>query len=257
MSKTIAQIEQELDAKIPGSVVCERDGGGGRKLSYLEGHYVIDRLNKIFGPTKWDKEITDVRLVTNTTSRGEFPAYLVKVRLTVSYQGEQDKYRAFVIKEAYGYGADKSSQNAHELAIKEAVTDALKVAAKDLGMSLGLALYDKEQVNVDYEDEKAPARESTMVKPAQRAESPKGSEASSSKVPSQVSSAPSGSNGNTPRPDKVRDLIRSYVNAAIKRGVLTMPDMKKYLQDNHKADTLDGVQDSGLDTILTHVKGLS
>src|ERR1700744_3140760 len=126
--KTIEQIESELKAKIPRDVVSLRDGGGGRKLSYLEGWYVIDRLNKIFGHTGWSKEVLDVRQVVNTTQRGEFPAYIVKVRLTIVNENN-----IVIYKEAYGYGADKSSQNAHELAIKEAVTDALKVAAKDFG----------------------------------------------------------------------------------------------------------------------------
>lgn len=145
MIKTLEQVEVELDQKIPRDVVSLRDGGGGRKLSYLEGHYVIDRLNKVFGHLNWAKEIVDVREVKNETPRGTFPAYLVKVRLTVFVEGRA------TIKEGYGYGADKSSQNAHELAIKEAVTDALKVAAKDLGMSMGLALYDKTQENVEDE----------------------------------------------------------------------------------------------------------
>ena len=44
---------------------------------------------------------------------------------------------------------------------KEAVTDALKRAAKNLGMSMGLALYDKEQVNVDDgEEQEQPAAKS-------------------------------------------------------------------------------------------------
>lgn len=148
-----AEISAQLDEKIPRDVVSLRDGGGGRKLSYLEGHYVIDRLNKVFGHLNWAKEITDVRLVSNVTNRGEFPAYLVKVRLTVFVMNRA------MVKEGYGYGSDKSSQNAHELAIKEAVTDALKVAAKDLGMSMGLALYDKTQENV--EDDKPKAAEVT------------------------------------------------------------------------------------------------
>lgn len=141
--KDLNQIELLLNEKIPRDVVSLRDGGGGRKLSYLEGWYVIDRLNRVFGPLGWAKEILDVKEVRNTTSKGEFPAYLVKVRLTVQHAGQ------ITVKEGYGYGADKSTQNAHELAIKEAVTDALKVAAKDLGMSMGLALYDKTQENVE------------------------------------------------------------------------------------------------------------
>lgn len=151
--RTIKEIEAMLDEKIPRSVVEQRDGGGGRSLSYLTAHYVIDRLNQVFGHMNWTKEIKEVKEVVNTTSRGQFPAYIVKVRLTVSIPGEEGSFTC-VAKEAYGYGNDKSGQNAHELAIKEAVSDALKVAAKDFGMSMGLALYDKEQVNVEEEEPK-------------------------------------------------------------------------------------------------------
>jgi DNA repair and recombination protein RAD52 len=155
MSKTIQEIEKQLDEGIPRSVVSERDGGGGRKLSYLEGHYVIDRLNKVFGHLNWSKEIVEIKEVVNTTSKGTFPAYLAKVRLIIRPPHTEGLtyYQENVIKEGYGYGADKSGQNAHELAIKEAVTDGLKVAAKDLGQSMGLALYDKTQENVIDDEE--------------------------------------------------------------------------------------------------------
>lgn len=159
MSKTVEQLNDELDTKIPRDVISERDGGGGRKLSYLEGFYVIDRLNKVFGNLNWHNEITDVRAITNKTAKGEFPAYLVKVRLAI--RGADG---TLTIKEGYGYGSDKSTQNSHELAMKEAVTDALKVAAKNLGMSMGLALYDKTQENVDDGETKGEVE----VKPERR-----------------------------------------------------------------------------------------
>lgn len=163
--RDLKEIEELLNAKIPREVVSRRDGGGGKKLDYLEGYYVIDRLNKIFGPLGWTKEITDVRQVVNTTHKGDFPAYLVKVKLQVFHNEG-----GWVTKEGYGYGSDKSSQNAHELAIKEAVTDALKVAAKDLGMSMGLALYDKTQEFVDDgEETEAPAAAKPPVSEAKPA----------------------------------------------------------------------------------------
>lgn len=155
MSKSVIDIEKELDDKIPRDVVSLRDGGGGRKLSYLEGWYVIDRLNKVFGPLNWAKEILDVRLL-----EGSKPAYLVKVRLTV-----KNGHEIYTVKEGYGYGSDKGPNNPHELAIKEAVTDALKVAAKDLGMSMGLALYDKSQENVDDTKEESAVANAKPITP--------------------------------------------------------------------------------------------
>lgn len=252
MSRTLEQIEKELDAKIPRSAVSEREGSHGRTLSYLEGHYVIDRLNKIFGPLGWSKEIAEVKEVVNKTSKGEFPAYLVKVILTVrsSYyttvtgSGEPlSPYYTTIVKEAYGYGCDKSTQNAHELAIKEAVTDALKVAAKDLGMSLGLALYDRTQENVDDGEQTPISRPepvpATPVKPSQE---PAKVEAASTETKAADT-------------DKLRVVIRSHVKAAIKKGVLTMDEMKAHLTGNYAAETLDGVgSPEDLKVILAYVQ---
>lgn len=234
MSRTKIEIDSMLDEKIPRSVVSERDGGGGRKLSYLEGWYVIDRLNRIFGPTGWSKNILEIREVVNKTPRGEFPAYLVKLALTIHNEGYP------IVKEAYGYGSDKSPQNAHELAIKEAVTDALKVAAKDLGMSLGLALYDKTQEFVDDEEivqnnGTAPDTKSvskTIVAEAQPPNLP------------------------TLADDKKRELIRSYFSAAVKKGVTTLPEMQQYLQGEFSVQKLDDAPKESLDMILAYVKGL-
>src|SRR4051812_31969840 len=48
----------------------------------------------------------------------------------------------------YGSGIDKDIGQAHESAIKEAETDAMKRALMTFGNPFGLALYDKDQANV-------------------------------------------------------------------------------------------------------------
>lgn len=256
MSKTIEQIEQELDAKIPRSVVEERDGGGGRKLSYLPGHYVIDRLNKIFGPLNWEKEITDIKEVVNKTSRGEFPAYLVKVRLSVNItqsrgESSENKYSSsYVVKEAYGYGCDKSGQNAHELAMKEAVTDALKVAAKDFGMSLGLALYDKEQVNVEDDEPQAAPKPAAIPRALP---TPKSDNAPRVEAPAPVAKREPAQEDTS----KLKTLIRTELKNAVTLGKITTGQMQDKLLDKFgvmKLDNLDKVQ---LDQVLVMVKELS
>lgn len=211
MSKTLQELGLELDQKIPRDVVSLRDGGGGRKLSYLEGHYVIDRLNKVFGHMNWSKDIVSVKEVENTTSRGVYPAYLVKVRLTVGFATPDGQFKT-ATKEGYGYGSDKSSQNAHELAIKEAVTDALKVAAKDLGMSMGLALYDKAQENVDDGNEE-------RIEPIKRIEK---SEVRDDKGVSGAGQA--GTDAATPA--KLEEAIKQYVKVAVAQKRLTIEEFK-------------------------------
>jgi hypothetical protein len=50
----------------------------------------------------------------------------------------------------YGSGIDRDLGAAHESAVKEAETDAMKRALMTFGNPFGLALYDKTKANVDY-----------------------------------------------------------------------------------------------------------
>lgn len=246
MSKTIEQIEQELDQKIPRDVVSLRDGGGGRKLSYLEGHYVIDRLNKVFGHLNWAKEILDVKEVVNTTTKGAFPAYLVKVRLSVFFTDSNQIQRA-VIKEGYGYGADKSGQNAHELAIKEAVTDGLKVAAKDLGMSMGLALYDKTQENVEDEPVTVPStsRLVTALKVPDDTLNPPENRAAIKVVT--ISNPPDNK-------EALKEAIQKTAKVLDALKKLSLTDFKKQLKEDFGANFVADLTDAEMKTVLTKLQ---
>lgn len=224
--KTIEQIESELNESIPRDQISQRSGGGGKSLSYLEGWLVIDRLNKVFGPLNWDKEIVEIKELTG----GKFPAYLAKVRLTVRppiTSGEDNKkiysWDRYCQKEAYGYGSDKSANNPHELAIKEAVTDALKVAAKDLGMSMGLALYDKTQEFV--EDAPTPKKGDMTSK-----------EGTSNK----------------------RSLIVSTAQAAVAKKHITKEGILKYLKSDKSSvsDAIETLLDKEVDSVLTYMQGV-
>lgn len=162
--RTLQSIEQQLDANIPRDAVSSREGGGGRSLSYLTGHYVIDRLNQIFGPFGWASNTEEMRLVSSgpVERRGgsvHSAHYIAKVRLVVEVGGSRTEHNCT----GYGNGFDKSDPGiAHELAVKEAETDALKRCAKNLGMSMGLALYSKDQENV----EDAPVAKGPKATPA-------------------------------------------------------------------------------------------
>lgn len=157
MSKTIDQIREELNQKIPREAVMQREGSGGKSFSYLAGHYVIDRMNQVFGQGNWSYLTEECKMV----HQGEVESY-GKKNYTVHYIAKvavQVKIGELVSTFSdvgYGDGSDKTNiGKAHELAAKEAATDALKRACKNLGMSMGLALYDKDQINVD-DGEQAP-----------------------------------------------------------------------------------------------------
>lgn len=242
MSKTIDDILKQLDENIPENVVSERDGGGGRRLSYLEGHYVIDRLNKVLGHLNWSKEITDVRLLDSPK-----PSYIVKVRLVVHTASGQ------IIKEGYGYGSDKSANNPHELAIKEAVTDALKVAAKDLGQSMGLALYDKTQKNVGESIDVSIQNKSKQSKKSAIKET----QSSVGQTSDKSSSKENETQSPTPSRSTLEETIKSYVRIGAKLGKLTVDGFKKDLNSKYSADTLAALNTSQLTEVLSNVKQLA
>lgn len=161
MAKTLEQLRTELDSKIPRDAISTRDAGQGTKLDYVSSYYVIKRLNEVLGQGNWSYVTKSLALThagpfqkknwKSGQEETQFSAhYLAQVELIVRLD---DRTTTFM-DVGYGDGTDKTMPGkAHELAAKEAVTDALKRCAKNLGMSLGLALYDKEQENVSEEDE--------------------------------------------------------------------------------------------------------
>lgn len=139
-----AQIEQLFKPLNP-TRVAERDG-----MSYLEAYDVLAHLTRIFGFGGWDK-VVEYGLIYEdnvTWTRGGQEktgwdvAYHAKCQLTI-----KDSDGMFVTcKEDAATGSaihQPSRADAHDLALKSAVSDALKRAAKDLGNQFGLGLYDK------------------------------------------------------------------------------------------------------------------
>ena len=139
-----------LNADLPPSAVAKRDGGGGKRLSYVEGWWVIDELNRIFGCGGWSYRATVERVYEGTNEKQQYACtYLGRCVLTVGGCTIEDV--------GAGQGQDKTPGAAIEKAAKEAATDSLKRCAKSLGRRLGLALYDKEQTHVADEPAQAPA----------------------------------------------------------------------------------------------------
>jgi DNA repair and recombination protein RAD52 len=138
-----------LSANLNRSNVRERQQSG-RKLSYIEGWHAIAEANRIFGFDAWTRETFDVRCVSERERKlgsgrdGWGVSYVAKVRVTVDG----------VVREGIGagHGIDADLGLAHESAIKEAETDAMKRALMTFGNPFGLALYDKEQTHVAYEE---------------------------------------------------------------------------------------------------------
>lgn len=129
------------------SVVAERTQSG-RSFSYIEAWHAIAEANRIFGFDAWDRETIETRCVqererTIGTGDRQKPgwgvSYVCRVRVTVR-AGE-----TVVVREGTGagHGIDADLGLAHESAIKEAESDAMKRALMQFGNPFGLALYDK------------------------------------------------------------------------------------------------------------------
>lgn len=142
-----AHVETELRKPLNGGAVKERTQAG-RKLSYIEGWHAIAEANRIFGFNAWTRETVEIKCVAEKARKigkdsqreGFGVSYIAKVRVTVDG----------VVREGIGagHGIDADLGLAHESAIKEAETDAMKRALMTFGNPFGLALYDKTQANV-------------------------------------------------------------------------------------------------------------
>lgn len=251
MSKSKEQILTELDADIPRNVIEQRDGGGAKKLSYLAGWFVIDRMNKIFGPDCWSYDVTELRCVHSGKIPGKYgevesASYSATVALYVQFPGAEVSKRITDV--GFGNGTDKVDPGKpHELATKEAVTDAIKRCAKSLGMSLGLALYTKSDEYIDD----APKAVAQAVKPA----------------PTQTV-APTGALSD---PASIKVAIESHANArealnkritamskvVIAKRLKTIDELKADMKSKYGADSTAGLDDAEAKELLATLEALA
>jgi len=114
----------------------------GTSLSYIEGWHAIAEANRIFGFDGWTRETLDLRQL------GE--PYEVNGKVRVNYSARVRITANGIVRDGsgFGQGIDKDVGQAHESALKEAETDAMKRAFMTFGNPFGLALYDKSRANV-------------------------------------------------------------------------------------------------------------
>jgi len=144
MSITERQRDDLRKALDPSAITTRKNPGGDegqKELSYLQGHYVIREMNRIFGNGGWSYRATVEKVHDGVNEKGNYVCtYLGRCVLTVADCVIEDV--------GAGQGNSKRPGDAIEKAAKEAATDALKRCCKTLGDPLGLALYDKEQRHV-------------------------------------------------------------------------------------------------------------
>lgn len=143
---TVKALQSPLDR----AHVAQRSQAG-QTLSYIEGWHAIAEANRIFGFGAWDRALVSCECVSQKERKigrqqkdGWGVTYTARVRILVRHDGEE------TIREGMGagHGIDVDLGQAHESAVKEAETDAMKRALMTFGNPFGLALYDKTQANV-------------------------------------------------------------------------------------------------------------
>jgi hypothetical protein len=145
-----------LSAPLDRALVSSREQGRS-KVNYLQSWVVISEANRIFGFDGWQRQTLFSRCIAQAErligakgsgreqKSGWGVTYIARVRITVSAG-----IHGLLIREGTGagHGIDTDLGLAHESAIKEAETDAMKRALMTFGNPFGLALYDKSQRQV-------------------------------------------------------------------------------------------------------------
>jgi DNA recombination protein Rad52 len=143
--KASAELSRKLD---PAHIKPAKQYGP--KGDYIEGWHAMAEANRIFGYDGWHYTIPEctcvyqgARDIGKDKKPGFGVTYTAKVAVMVDGVTREDF--------GAGHGYDVDCGLAHESAIKEAVTDALKRALRSFGNPFGLALYDKSRENVGVE----------------------------------------------------------------------------------------------------------
>ena len=114
----------------------------GKTLSYVEGWFVIQEANRIFGFDGWDRQMVHFeRCFERRSQEGFVCGYVARVAIRVRAGTIE------IVREGTGFGqaaADRLA-DAHERALKASETDATKRALATFGSRFGLMLYDKDE----------------------------------------------------------------------------------------------------------------
>ena len=141
-----AQQIKLLEAPLDPKRVKQKQGN-----SHLEGWDVRAHLTRIFGFDGWDEEILSLNLVAehqgnplDQSKKNWYVTYRCTMRLTIwGVDPEGNRAIAKISEEGAAGGSNNlpSFADAHDFAMKEAMTQALKRCAINLGNAFGLSLY--------------------------------------------------------------------------------------------------------------------
>jgi recombination DNA repair RAD52 pathway protein len=128
-----------LSSTLPRDAVRRLPSG----QDYVSSHWVISRLNEVFGPMGWSITYGAPAVLAIPGARPVYHVPATMVILGGPLTGDG------VTRADVGVGISATDKpEGVETAIKAAYTDALKRCARTLGPSFGLALYEKERTTV-------------------------------------------------------------------------------------------------------------
>lgn len=138
-----------ISALTPTQHVKVKPGRGGKKVTYVEGGYVIAKLNEAFSPLGWDFEVVDQGQSERKTESNAEGEVWVRGKLTII--DHKNGYRVF--KTQYGQHPIHKNVPIGD-AFKAAATDAMKKCASLFGIALDVYWSQDEKTG----DTKAPAK---------------------------------------------------------------------------------------------------
>jgi DNA recombination protein Rad52 len=144
------EVQEALKRPIDPRRVKSRQGGGGKTLSYISTEDAIQAANAVFGLGGWGYEVVELDyLGLENFERNGKKGYRVAYRATVKVTAHgtvglplATTFSDTGYGDAVEYGG--SALTPHELASKEAVSDAVKRCLKNFGSQFGLDLYSEE-----------------------------------------------------------------------------------------------------------------
>ena len=109
----------------------------GKGFSHVEAYEIKAHLNRVFGFEGWGTSIESLKCLFEDEKDGKWTvAYLCTMRLWVGGKTSADASTGDATNQ-------RSRADAHDLAVKSAVSGALKRCATALGDQFGLSLYNK------------------------------------------------------------------------------------------------------------------
>jgi DNA recombination protein Rad52 len=149
------ELKAMLEAPLTGADVKTRQG----KFTYIETWFAKKQANRIFGHDGWGYQVSDLRCVGSDAIEKVDDNGQVTPGWRVGYVATVQVDALMCTRSDVGYGDaveyGQSSITCHELAAKEAVSDALKRALASYGDQFGLILYDKDREPLEGETGKA------------------------------------------------------------------------------------------------------